>query len=120
MAFIKRYFNIALISDFQRRIQSFRHISKEVGHFIAALHIEFIIIEAKMRRVIEGTARRNTELDFLCRCVTGGDVMVIIGRHQLQTVLLGPALEYRADCLFFWDSMVLDFQIKIILAETRN
>ncbi|CDF04509.1 uncharacterized protein BN715_00858 [Megasphaera elsdenii CAG:570] len=120
MAFIKGDFDVAFIGDFQRRIQGFGHIGKEVRHFVAALHIKLIIIETEMRRVIEGTARRNTELDFLCRCVTGVDVMVIIGRHQLQTVLLGPALEYRADDFFLGNPVILDFQVKVILAEKRD
>ena len=83
MALTERNLDVALIGDFQRRIQGFGHVGKEVGHFVAALHIKFIIIKAEMRRVIEGTARRNTELDLLGSCIAGVDVMIIVGSHQL-------------------------------------
>ena len=56
MTIVKGDVDVAFIGDFQGRIQGFRHIRKEVGHFIAALHIKFIIIEAEMGRVVEGAA----------------------------------------------------------------
>jgi phosphoglycerate dehydrogenase-like enzyme len=83
MALTERNLDVALIGDFQRRIQGFGHVGKEVGHFVTALHIKFIIIKTEMRRVIESTARRNTELDLLGSCIAGVDVMIIVGSHQL-------------------------------------
>ena len=59
MALVKGYLHIALIGDFQRRIQRFRHIGKQLGHFVTALHVKLVVGKAEMVRVFEGTARRN-------------------------------------------------------------
>ena len=46
--------------------------------------------------------------------------MEIVRRDDLQSIFLRPALKHLADDLFFRQSVILHFQIEIVLAENTH
>ena len=120
MTFTKTDIDVTFSGNFQSRIQCLRHVRKQGCHFLAAFHIKFIIRKSKMRRIVQGTSCRDAQLYLLRRRIRLFDIMVVIGRHKLQSIFLRPLLKNGTNNFFLRQSMILNFQIKIILTENAN
>ena len=98
------------LTAIQLQQQPFRHLCR-------ALEVKLIGLELHAVRIAHRFASLDTQQDFLRVRVFVMQIVTIVGRHQRNACLFRKPHQVRVDFLLDFQSLVLNLQKEILLAE---
>ena len=110
-------FQAAPLGDFQGIVQGFLVFWENGFHFLPALQVVGIVVEAHPLGIQVPGVGLDAQEDILAGSIFFMDVVEVVGGHQFDIVFLGQPAEFPADGGFFRQAMVLDLQVVVIPIE---
>ena len=109
--------HLTTLGNLYRIAQGFGMVREQSGHFFWGFQIVIIAVEAHAVRVIHGLAHLNAEQNIVEFTVLAAYIMAVVGGHKAQAVLFRQFDKSCISCAFLWQTVILNFQKVIVLAE---
>src|SRR5258707_792180 len=110
-------FDVAARGNRYGAFEGVGNFAKHLRHFLRCLEEKLVGGKFHAMRVAHGLAGLNAEQNFLSARVGVGEVVAIIGRDERNSGFTREADDFRIDALFDFESLILDLQEKVSLAE---
>ena len=111
------HFHIAACGDVHGAPQHIRDLAENGGHFFRGLKIKLIRCKLHAVRIAHGLAGLNAQQHFLCVRVIMMQIVAVVRCHQRNACFLRKPYQMRIYLLLDFQSLVLNLQEKILLAE---
>ena len=117
MQFAKCEGHITLLGDFFRVIARLRNRSEDLTHFILGFEIELIVGKSHAILFIHRRSHLDAHQDILCHRIFLAHIMRVVGRNKWNPGFCMKPLHIRQNACFFLQPLILQFKVKITLAE---
>ena len=109
--------HVAALGNFQRAFQDALVSRENLGHLGIALHEKLVAVELEPVGVVDGLAGLDAQHHILRVRIVLAKIVAIVGCHQRKAQVLLQLQQVVLNALFLGNTLVLDLEIKIALAE---